>query len=150
MAYAEKQREITPDAAEYINEVFKRITAICPAWKQAFSNSEELAAIKKEWMTGFFDSNIRSKQSVDFAMSKLRDSGEAFIPPVGRFIEWCRDGAMPEGTKNTLQAYKEVIAYQCLPREKRQPSTLSQETWHTLNNLCDLAGWRHMDKMKHK
>ena len=150
MTYAEKQREITPDAAEYINEVFKRITAICPAWKQAFSSSEELSAIKKEWMTGFFDSNIRSKQSVDFAMSKLRDSGEAFIPTVGRFIGWCRDGAMPEGTKNTLQAYKEVCAYQCLPREKRIPSTLSQETWHTLSNLGDLAGWRHMEKMKHK
>jgi len=150
MAYADKQREITPEAADYINDVFKRLTAICPAWKQAFASTEELNSVKKEWITGFFDSGIRSKAVVDYALSKLRESGDAFIPPVGRFIGWCREGNLPEGTKNSLQGYKEVCEYQCLPREKRQPSGLSPEVWHTLNNLGDIANWRQMDKLKHK
>lgn len=135
---------------EYINEVFKRLTAICPAWKQAFSSTEELNSVKKEWITGFFDSGIRSKAVVDYALSKLRESGDAFIPPVGKFIGWCREGNLPEGTKNCLESYKEVCAYQCLPREKRQPYGLSPEVWHTLNNLGDIPNWRQMEKMKHK
>ena len=149
-AYAEKQREITPDAMEYINDVFKRLTAICPAWKQAFSTTEELNAVKQEWITGFYDSGIRSKAVVDYALSKLRESGDAFIPPVGKFIGWCREGNLPEGTKNSLESYKEVCAYQCLPREQRQPYGLSPEVWHTLNNLGDIPNWRQMEKIKHK
>jgi hypothetical protein len=52
--------------------------------------------------------------------------------------------------KNGLQSYKEVCSYQSLPREQRQPSTLSPETWHTWNKLCGSIGWRHMDKLSKK
>lgn len=141
---------MTKEAAEYINEIFSRMQAICPAWKQAFSSTEELNLAKQEWTIGFYDSGVKSKQAVDYGLNKLRQSGNPFIPPVGQFIDWCRDGIMPAGTKNALESYKEVCAYQCLPCEKRQPCTLSQESWHTLNNLGDLPNWRQMEKIKHK
>lgn len=133
---------------EYINDVFKRLTAICPAWKQAFSSTEELNNVKKEWITGFFDSGIRSKQVVDYALSKLRDSGDAFIPPVGKFIGWCREGNLPEGTKGCLDSYKEIQGYLILPSESRKLKGLNPEVYHTLHNLFDFYAFRHADQKK--
>jgi hypothetical protein len=148
MTYANKQREITPEAGEYINEVFTRLTAICPAWKQAFSSTKELNAVKKEWITGFYDSGIKSKHVVDYALAKLRESGEAFIPPVGRFIAWCREGSLPEGIKGCLDSYKEIQGYLALPLESRKLSGLNPEVYHTLHNLGDFYGFRHADKKR--
>lgn len=148
MAYASKQRDITPEAAEYINEVFTRLTAICPAWKQAFSSTDELNAVKKEWITGFYDSGIRSKHVVDYALAKLRESGEAFIPPVGKFIKWCREGSLPEGTKDSLASYKEIQGYLAMPLESRKRSGLNPEVYHTMHNLGDFYAFRHADKKR--
>ena len=105
---------------------------------------------KRDWLNAFMENQINDMRLINYAFSRLLATPNPFMPTVGEFIAWCREGAIPEGTKNSLQSYKEVCAYQCLPREKRQPCTLSQETWHTLNNLGDLAGWRQMEKMKHK
>jgi hypothetical protein len=141
---------------DLISGIFVRLQSACPAWKQSLAGlgQDEAQQVfnqaKRDWLNAFMENQINDMRLINYAFSRLLATPNPFMPTVGEFIAWCREGAIPEGTKNTLQAYKEVCAYQCLPREKRLPSTLSQETWHTLSNLGDLAGWRHMEKMKHK
>lgn len=105
---------------------------------------------KRDWLNAFMENKINDMKLIDYAFSRLLADPNPFMPTVGQFIGWCKEGNIPEGTKNCLESYKEVCAYQCLPREKRQPYGLSPEVWHTLNNLGDISNWRQMEKMKHK
>jgi len=147
-AYVNKQRSISLEAQDYINDIFKRLSAICPAWKQAFSSTEEINAAKEEWITGFYDAGISSKSSVEYALGELRKSGEAFIPPVGRFIDWCHEGNLPAGTKSVDESFKEIVTYNCLPLARREPHKLSRETYNTFRNLEDIYAFRHMPEKK--
>lgn len=150
------EQEDTKQDRSVVNYIIHKLQAICPAWQQSLAGMAEdektqlLKTIKREWLNSLMSANINDQRIIDYALSQVKASGNPFMPTIGQFIGWCREGKVPEGTKNSLQSYKEVCEYQCLPREKRQPSGLSPEVWHTLNNLGDIANWRQMDKLKHK
>jgi len=146
----------TPQDRDLISGIFERLSSACPAWKQSLAGlpvNEAQAVLnqtKRDWLNAFMENGINDSRLINYAFSKLLNDPNPFMPTVGMFIGWCQEGNIPEGTKNSLESYKEVCAYQCLPREKRQPYGLSPEVWHTLNNLGDLANWRQMEKIKHK
>ncbi|MEY8205933.1 MAG: hypothetical protein RPR40_12800, partial [Bermanella sp.] len=55
------------------------------------------------------------------------------------------------GTKNALESYSEMSIFNCLPREKREPSTLSAETYHTFSVICEggnLSYYRSLPESK--
>lgn len=96
---------------------------------------------KTEWVLGFKESGISDGALIEYGFKKLRASGEAFIPPVGRFIEWCREGLLPMGTKSGDESYKEILDYRASPAQLRELSSLSPETYHTMQSLSDYYGW---------
>lgn len=148
--------EDTQQDRQVVSYIIHKLQAICPAWQQSLSGMSQdekaqlLKTIKREWLNSLMAANINDQRVIDYALNKVKESGNPFMPTIGQFIGWCKEGNIPEGTKNCLESYKEVCAYQCLPREKRQPYGLSPEVWHTLNNLGDISNWRQMEKMKHK
>ena len=150
-----KQGETVQDR-NLISGVFERLSSACPAWKQSLAGlpvNEAQAVLnqaKRDWLNAFMENGINEMRLIDYAFSKLLADQNPFMPTVGQFIAWCREGNVPEGTRTAHQAYKEVSEYQCLPREKRQPYGLSPEVWHTLANIQDIHSWRHMEKKKHK
>ena len=155
-AAAESKADDTQQDRQVVSYIIHKLQAICPAWQQSLAGMGEdekaqlLKTIKREWLNSLMAANINDQRIIDYALGQVKVSGNPFMPTIGQFIGWCREGNVPEGTKNCLESYKEVCAYQCLPREKRQPYGLSPEVWHTLNNLGDIPIWRQMEKIKHK
>jgi hypothetical protein len=148
--------EDTQQDRSVINYIIHKLQAICPAWQQSLAGmgpdekAQLLKTIKREWLNSLMAERISQQHVIDYALNKVKQSGNPFMPTIGQFIAYCHEGSTPEGTKTAFDAYKEVCEYQCLPREKRQPYGLSPEVWHTLANIQDIHSWRHMEKKKHK
>ncbi len=123
---------LSDDAKRYNNDIFKRVIAICPAWKQAFSTKEAAQDMRREWLIGFADAKGITSETIEYALSRLRKRGNPFMPSIGEFLAWCDEGRLPAGTKNEEKSFLEVIAYNRRPRKRREPSELSAETYHTL------------------
>jgi len=47
--------QVTPQTAEVVNDLFRRLRGIFPAWRQAWPSTEALGAAKAEWLTEFAD-----------------------------------------------------------------------------------------------
>jgi len=148
--------EDTQQDRQVVSYIIHKLQAICPAWQQSLAGmgpdekAQLLKTIKREWLNSLMAERISQQHVIDFALDKVKQSGNPFMPTIGQFIAYCHEGSLPEGTKTAFDAYKEVCEYQCLPREKRQPYGLSPEVWHTLANIQDIHSWRQMEKKKHK
>lgn len=142
--------EISEDAKRYNNEIFKRVIAICPAWRASFKTADEAKAVRREWLIAFSQEPGITSESIEYAIGRLRETGTRFLPAIGEFIAWCREGRLPEKIKSVHESYTEICAYNCLPSNEREPSSLSPEVFHTLVSLHDVFGWKRSSKDKHK
>jgi len=88
---------------DFINELFKQLTAIKPAWKNAFENKAQIGESKKQWIKGFIESGINDPSMIEVGLSEARRDPNDFMPSVGRFIEWCRP---TEDWQHGGQAYR--------------------------------------------
>jgi hypothetical protein len=95
-------------ARENINNVFARLKAIFPAWRNAYPDDAELAEAKKIWVRGFIDAGINSTEQVAAGMRKARLSGVDFFPSVGKFIAWCKPQPEDIGLPPASSAYQEA------------------------------------------
>ena len=116
------------DAKRYNNEVFKRVIAICPAWKQAFSTADAAKDARREWLIGFSDAENITGDAIESALKCLRDKGSPFMPTIGEFLVWCEESYLPAGVLSAREAYDEWLQYDA---GKIKISELSQPTFHT-------------------
>ncbi len=139
------RRKDTEADREVVNYIFHRIQAICPGWQYSLGHMNEhekqqlLKTMKREWLNELMDRGINQKELIDYALKKLKEGSSPFFPKVGKFIEWCDEGRLPVGTKKEAESYIEIQKYSCQPRESREPSTLSPETYHTFSVICDIG-----------
>jgi len=150
-----KQQDTEQDR-KVISYIIHKLQAICPAWQQSLAGMAQgekeqlLKTIKREWLNSLMAAGINEQRIIDYALNRVKEAGSPFLPTIGVFLGYCEEGDLPAGVKTPEGSYKEIVDYQCLPRERRQPIGLSPEVWHTLNNLGDLHSWRHMNVEKHK
>lgn len=156
-ALANKQQGGDTDQdRKVINYIFHKLQAICPAWQQSLAGmghdekEQLLKTIKREWLNSLMMEGISQHHIIDYALNCVKESGSPFLPTVGQFLGWCREGSIPDGIKTPMQAYKEVTAYMCLPVNERKPWGLSPEVYHTLASLGDVYKWKHMQEKEHR
>jgi hypothetical protein len=144
----------TEQDRKVVSYIIHKLQAICPAWQQSLAGmghdekAQLMKTIKREWLNSLMAEGVNQQHIIDYALNKVKESGNPFMPTVGQFIAWCREGNMPEGTKGCLESYKEIQAYLALPLESRKLSGLNPEVYHTLHNLGDFHGFRHADKKR--
>jgi hypothetical protein len=99
---------VTPQTAEVVNDLFRRLRGIFPAWRQAWPSTEALDAAKAEWIKEFADAGIRSLEQIEFGIQKCRKLKKPFAPSVGEFIAMCvpspEDFGMPVPADAWLEA----------------------------------------------
>ena len=99
---------VTPQTAEVVNDLFRRLRGIFPAWRQAWPSTEALDAAKAEWIKEFADAGIRSLEQIEFGIQKCRKLKKPFAPSVGEFIAMCvpspEDFGMPAPADAWLEA----------------------------------------------
>ena len=151
---AKSQRQsqtLTTSTGEYtdadrvlINMLFKRLTAIYPAWKQAYSSDGAVKEAKRAWMDAFINNNVTDLGLIKEGLRYCERDTTPFLPSVGQFMSWCFEGA--EHTRRINEAAKRYreqqemanhYSTQCLfPRlEDYFPSGVSDETWKKIEEL---------------
>lgn len=107
---------LSPETTEVVNELFRRLRGIFPAWRQAWPSTEALDASKAEWIKEFAVEGIRSLEQIEFGIQKCRKLKKPFAPSVGEFIAMCMpspdDFGMPEPAAAWVEALMGVYSHE--------------------------------------
>lgn len=101
--------DITPQTVEVVNDLFRRLRGIFPAWRQAWPSTEALDAAKAEWIKEFADAGIRTLEQIEFGIQKCRKLKKPFAPSVGEFIAMCVPGPEDFGMPAVADAWIEAL-----------------------------------------
>lgn len=101
--------QVTPQTAEVVNDLFRRLRGIFPAWRQAWPSTEALDAAKAEWIKEFADEGIRTLEQIEFGIQKCRKLKKPFAPSVGEFIAMCAPGPEDFGMPAVGDAWIEAL-----------------------------------------
>lgn len=109
---------VTPQTAEVVNDLFRRLRGIFPAWRQAWPSTEALDAAKAEWIKEFADEGIRTLEQIEFGIQKCRKLKKPFAPSVGEFIAMCvpspEDFGMPAPADAWLEALMGTFSHEAV------------------------------------
>jgi hypothetical protein len=100
---------VTPQTAEVVNDLFRRLRGIFPAWRQAWPSTEALDAAKAEWIKEFAAVGIRSLEQIEFGVQHCRKLKKPFAPSVGEFIAMCTPGPEDFGMPTAADAWMEAL-----------------------------------------
>lgn len=107
--------QVTPETAEVVNDLFRRLRGIFPAWRQAWPSTEALDAAKAEWIKEFAAVGIRTLEQIEFGVQKCRKLKKPFAPSVGEFIGMCvaapEDFGMPSPAAAWIEALMGVYSH---------------------------------------
>lgn len=100
---------VSLETAEVVNNLFRRLRGIFPAWRQAWPSTEALDAAKAEWIKEFADEGIRTLEQIEFSIQKCRKLKKPFAPSVGEFIAMCTPGPEDFGMPVSADAWLEAL-----------------------------------------
>lgn len=100
---------VSLETAEVVNDLFRRLRGIFPAWRQAWPSTEALDAAKAEWIKEFADEGIRTLEQIEFGIQKCRKLKKPFAPSVGEFIAMCQPSAEDFGMPSPADAWMEAL-----------------------------------------
>lgn len=100
---------VSLETAEVVNDLFRRLRGIFPAWRQAWPSTEALAAAKEEWIKEFAAEGIRTLEQIEFGLQKCRKLSRPFAPSVGEFIAMCVPGPEDFGMPTPADAWIEAL-----------------------------------------
>ncbi len=107
---------VSLETAEVVNDLFRRLRGIFPAWRQAWPSTEALAAAKEEWIKEFAAESIRTLGQIEFGIEKCRKLKKPFAPSVGEFIAMCQptpeDFGMPAPGAAWVEALLGVYSHE--------------------------------------
>lgn len=100
---------VTTETVDVVNDLFRRLRGIFPAWRQAWPSTEALDAAKAEWIKEFADEGIRTLEQIEFGIQKCRKLKKPFAPSVGEFIAMCTPGPEDFGMPARADAWLEAL-----------------------------------------
>lgn len=107
---------VSLETAEVVNDLFRRLRGIFPAWRQAWPSTEALAAAKEEWIKEFASEGIRTLEQIEFGIERCRRLKKPFAPSVGEFIAMCQptpeDFGMPAPPAAWVEALLGVYSHE--------------------------------------
>ena len=130
--------DITPQTVEVVNDLFRRLRGIFPAWRQAWPSTEALDAAKAEWIKEFAEAGIRTLEQIEFGIQKCRKLKKPFAPSVGEFIAMCAPGPEDFGMPAVADAWIEAL----MTTYSHEAVKLAAEA----TGLFDLRGAKQEDK----
>ncbi|AKH89027.1 replication protein P [Edwardsiella tarda] len=101
-------RVVNGNAEKLVDVLFENLLLLFPASRNTvFAAPDEVAAMKRQWITAFAEGGITTLEQVKAGVSMARQHGGDFWPSCGRFMEWCREGVRGAGG---LPSDDEVLA----------------------------------------
>ncbi len=112
----------TEEDCEFIEKLFKNLTGIFPAFRQAWPDDEIYDQAKLEWMKAFKQVGLNQQTMIQRGIERFRIMGKAFVPTPGEFIEMCKLSPEDRGLLSVEMAYREA----CL---KSHPTYGPEKNW---------------------
>lgn len=105
------QNNINGDVKILVDQVFKQLASIFPAWQQAWKTQQAIDTAKKEWVKAFIENDVNTVDQLRHGFKKARASDSVFLPSVGKFIKWCKPSLEDFGIDDPQILAKKVINY---------------------------------------
>ncbi|WP_127958049.1 replication protein P [Serratia microhaemolytica] len=86
------QAQINTNAIKNVNDIFRELAITFPAWRTAYPDAESLNSAKQVWAKGLIENDITSMAVIRAGLRVARSQAIPFIPSVGQFVAWCKDG----------------------------------------------------------
>lgn len=143
---------VDPQARLVIDDLFDRLKAIYPAWRQAWPTDSEFNAAKREWIAEFMRAGIRRIEQIQHGLRLAAQDRGAFVPAVGVFVGWCFDpGAfgLPTAEKAYSQAMRNTHVAQVADARWTHAAIYHAAVaagFHSLQNLNRELGFKRFDK----
>ena len=125
-----KATPIDPATTEVVNELFRRLRGIFPAWRQAWPTTEALGAAKAEWIKAFVSQRITSLEQIEFGLENCRRMKKPFAPSVGEFIDMCQPTPEMLGIPPLEKAFREACR-NAHPAMAGKANWSHDAVWHT-------------------
>lgn len=109
-------------AIQIINNLFRELVAINPAFRQAWPTEREFIQTKRQWMLAFVDAGINSFEQIKSGIQKIRLKGSPFVPTPGEFIKLCQASPKDIGAPTARDAYLEAC-------QKSHPAYGDDKQW---------------------
>lgn len=111
----DKPKDIETETGLLINQLFIRLCALFPAFKQAWPNQEVYNCAKRMWTAAFIESGLNNWQEIEKGLLKFSLLTNPFVPTAGQFIQMCKNEITPpKDTRN-----HEDFLLPCLEKERR-------------------------------
>lgn len=82
--------QVPEQARKMIDRIFENLTASCPILLTI--SGEQLEILKQQWILGFAENGIKTFEQVKRGMAAAREKPNSYLPSVGEFINWCKQG----------------------------------------------------------
>jgi len=107
------------EAADYVNRVFQKLIAVCPAWKNSADGDPTNWAnmYKIELVAALKDAGVTKGEQISKGIAETRQAGKPFLPAPGEFAKACRGGDL-KGLSHQTAAYRLVDKRNLLPAPK--------------------------------
>lgn len=128
------------DTARIVNELFKTLTAIFPAFKNAWPDNETFSQAKAEWVKAFEEVNLHQIEKIKLGVKRYRLLAKPFAPSPGEFISMCNPTAEDMGFPSVHMAYKEACDRRMELEDKIWTHAVVKQAWsdtgsHELKSL---------------
>ena len=83
--------QITPEAVNYVDKVFRSILPHFPAWRQTCPTDADLGMMKAAWTKAIVRHSMKtgSLPNARAGVTACEESDSDWLPSVGKFIKWC-------------------------------------------------------------
>ena len=140
---APKSMAVDPATTEVVNELFRRLRGIFPAWRQAWPTTEALGAAKAEWIMEFVAQRITSLDQIEYGIENCRRLKKPFAPSVGEFIEMCQPTPEVLVIPSLDAAFREACR-NAHPSMAGQATWSHDAVWHTAKE----AGFENLNRLE--
>lgn len=143
---------VAPETRAVIDDVFERIKACYPAWKQSWPTTVELGAAKREWLAEFIAAGITGLEQIRHGVRMARKDPSPFPCSPGVFVAWCFEPeglGLPAVEKAYSQAMRNTHVAQVADARWSSPAIYHAAVgagFHSLQNLSRELGLKRFEK----
>ncbi|WP_392559328.1 replication protein P [Orbus mooreae] len=93
------------------NEIFKSLKGIFPSMSNIIRTQQEYDTLRREWISAFVENGLNLSQ-VEAGLVMARKQNSDFLPSVGKFISWCKEGSYSLlGLPTVIEVMKQFRKY---------------------------------------
>ena len=89
-----------------IHMLFRTLTSIFPAFRQAWPSEPDFEEAKKEWLKAFIQAEITDIYQIKEGVNAFRLMTNPFVPSPGQFIALCKPSRKSLGIPENNEAYR--------------------------------------------